>query len=68
MQQKQEVNKPRVKAPIDDYINERKEHPNYNMIADIGDILKTEIPKDRQVRIYFLVARDNGLTNFFDLS
>ena len=43
LQQKQQVNKPRVKAPIDDYINERKEHPKYNMIDDIDDILNIDI-------------------------
>ena len=52
LQQKQEVNKPRVKAPIDDYINEREEHPKYNMIDYINDILKIEIPKVCQVRRY----------------
>ena len=67
-QQKQEENKPREKAPIDDYINEQEERPKYNMIDDTNDILKIDDTNDIlnmiHIQMTFWAARGNGRTIF----
>eukprot|EP00438_Fugacium_kawagutii_P006184 Skav207472 [mRNA] locus=scaffold3545:496284:499559:- [translate_table: standard] len=67
IQQKQDLDKPIVKASTDFYINNKEKPTYYKMIENVNDIIKLELEDD--VKEVYLVMKDNNLTKaLFDLT
>eukprot|EP00438_Fugacium_kawagutii_P013577 Skav212334 [mRNA] locus=scaffold5228:693:3725:+ [translate_table: standard] len=67
IQQKQNLDKPIVKASTDFYINNKENPTYYKMIENVNDIIKLELDDD--VKEVYLVMKDNDLTKaLFDLT
>ena len=67
IQQKQNLDRPIVKATTDFYINNKENPTYYKMIDNVNDILKLELEDD--VKEVYLIMKDNDLTKaLFDLT
>ena len=67
IQQKQDLDRPVVKATTDFYINIKENPTYYKMIENVNDIIKLELDDD--VKGVFLILKDNDLTEvMFDLT